>query len=120
MMRLRFIRDTIVGHGHFTSTRTFTVDTGIARNTGPAYLCAGATTRLFKLPPKSKRCVAKFTKKPPKNCPKYYSLKVKERGGFYFANTVELEEFSGSFMGGVEAALKEAYDKGYRFVRIEP
>jgi hypothetical protein len=119
MMQLRFIRDTTAKHGHFASTRTFTVDAGIIQLTGPVYLCSGATTRLFKLPPKSKRCVAKFTKKPPKNCHKYYSLKKRQE---FYGNTVELEEYSGAFIHGsrVEAALEEAYNKGYRFVRIEP
>jgi len=117
MMQLRFVRDTTAGHGHFTSTREFQSHNGLRNRTSPAYLCAGATTRLFKLPPKSKRCAAKFTKQPPRNCSRYYSL---NKGRRFSEDIVVLKEFSGSFMGGVESALKVAWNEGYRFVRIEP
>lgn len=82
-------------------------------------LCAAATARIFKLGPGCTKVRAVFTKNVPRlqECRKWYE--IGERRASLFCPTHYLKGFRGGFMGGVSATLTEAYNKGYRYVRVE-
>jgi len=85
-------------------------------------ICAGATTRIFKLTPGTTRVSAVFTKTPPrKKCAKYYQLTRRRYLSCSRAYTdrIDLLGFRGHFLVGVATTLRDMYKLGYRYVRVE-
>ena len=82
-------------------------------------ICAGTTTRLFKLGRGREFVTAVFTKTKPR-CPKYYKMRkhIYHRS---YSDTwrVELVGTSAAITVETRALLKEQYQLGYRYVRIE-
>lgn len=82
-------------------------------------LCAGATARIFKLGPGCTKVRAVFTKDVPRwqECRKWYEIGERRASMFYPPHY--LKGFRGGFTDSVSATLTEAYNKGYRYVRVE-
>jgi len=81
-------------------------------------LCAGATTRLFKLTPGTKQCTIVFTKKQPQ-CERFYEMSLKDNW-LSDIKYVALKGFRGGFLVGVPPLLRQAYSRGFRYVRVQP
>ena len=103
--------------GAFVAT-TYEVENIFNKGVTSPKLCAGATTRLFKLPKGTNDIVAIITKSKPQDCGKYYEIVATE--WHQYTGTVKLKGYGGGFMGGTYMAIKNFYNDGYRFVRVEP
>ena len=89
-------------------------------------LCAGATSRLFKLGREAQTVKAVFTKREPKIKGKFYKI-ICHPGALRAAGEkdvcdweeIDLEKFHGGFMTGTKQAICDMYNEGYRYVRVE-
>lgn len=97
---------------------SYTVKYHHTKRTSPR-LCAAATTRIFKLGRGAKLVDIIFTKRPPKNCVKFYEIVEYYRDHTGVLSHVKLVGYRGAFMAGVRPMLIEMYEDGYRYVRVE-